>query len=89
VVTEASERIVAAAGYRYALTTAGGTLSRGTDRFRISRINVEGRISPAHLRCLCSAFYYRLRALKNRLRRERFHSGSSVGGRIGDGRWLS
>jgi peptidoglycan/xylan/chitin deacetylase (PgdA/CDA1 family) len=83
VITSETETILYEQHYTYALTTAGGQLKHGTDRFRISRINIEDHVSLNKLRFYCSDYYYIIRFMKDLVSGNRFHNAASIGGRIG------
>ena len=83
VVTHDTEKVLYDSGFRYALTTAGYVLHRGTDRYRVGRISILDSISVNKLRFYMSRFYHKLRYIRDHLTGNRFYNQVSIAGRIG------
>jgi peptidoglycan/xylan/chitin deacetylase (PgdA/CDA1 family) len=83
VITADSERLLLETGYRYALTTCSGVVSRGTDRLRIGRTNIAGLATIWHFPFFCNGVVSRLIRLKKRALGERWYRPVPPGGKIG------
>ncbi|HEC99035.1 MAG TPA: polysaccharide deacetylase family protein, partial [Proteobacteria bacterium] len=83
-VTAQSESVISESGYKYAFTTTGGVLRKGTDRFRIGRSNIQGCVSLEKLYFFCRGIHPKLRFFRDRIVKNRFYNAKSPAGLIGD-----
>jgi hypothetical protein len=83
VVTYETEKVLYDNSYRYALTTAGDRLIKGTDRYRVSRINIINSVSVNKLIFYLNSIYYHLRRLHNYVTGNKFYNQLSIAGHIG------
>lgn len=81
-INEHVETLMDQAGYDYALTTTGGFIKRGTDRFRIGRMNLSGNLNHVKYNRLITAMI----KLKKFIKREKYYSKVSPRGVIGSGK---
>ena len=79
----ASECAIKAAGYKYALTTLGGVMMKGVDRYRIGRVNINNSINKRQLTFYANGMLGALTLLKRRATCNTHYSNKSPGGFIG------
>jgi peptidoglycan/xylan/chitin deacetylase (PgdA/CDA1 family) len=80
-IDENVEAVINQAGYDYALTTTGGFVRRGTDRFRIGRMNLDSKSNYLEYNRLVTSMI----VFKKFIKGERYYSKISPRGVIGSG----
>lgn len=86
VVTPESERLLAQTGYKYALTTCGGVVTRSTDRYRVGRATIVASIPMRCFPFYCSGWISRYVALSKYVKGQAYYNLHSPAGRFCDSR---
>jgi peptidoglycan/xylan/chitin deacetylase (PgdA/CDA1 family) len=82
-ISSESEIAIKEAGYKYALTTLGGFIMKGIDRYRIGRINIVNKVDNIKLRLYANGALSSFVIIKGKIQHNKYYSNKSPGGLIG------